>query len=491
MQTDEDRTAAWQEFADLISILWEKSIVNGKGPHMFCFGSQSRQDLLDWAQSEEGKKAKFLWQTQPNPWTDLRQVFKSHFHMPAPGIVSLSTLGHVFGCTQEFDSPPSLFHNHGTDGSSVAGLESMVKADLSIMVDLYAKACFYLKSQWVKEWEFCFEKDKDAGVIPYLEFIKEEQRLQEDDILTLQELTLQERMLKFRAIGHLRFDHTRLNHEGRFLYVFKFSQETCPSKFRTGDFLRLAPHGIQDIQTGFPVILAEVDMGAGQISILSRSGFARSGFAGSGQIQLTKNFLYSLEEDTSDWNQDKLTHVAATVFKKNHPHYLQQMLAGQALDRQPLALSSWLKKWIASNDHGLNSSQQRALALPFQYRTSLIQGPPGTGKTHLLGWILIVLILQAHEAKKPLRIGVSALTHQAIDTVLKKVTKLVSQYLPGCFPGCCIKCGQSGQLVNTDAHKNPDENSYENSYENRDEKKTIAWRWSFQMMQMMSWVDPG
>jgi hypothetical protein len=72
----------------------------------------------------------------------------------------------------------------------------------------------------------------------------------------------------------------------------------------------------------------------------------------------------------------------------------------------------------------------------------MIQGPPGTGKTHLLGWILIALILEAHGAGKPLRIGISALTHQAIDTVLQKVVSLVNTHLPGGFPGQCVKWGQ-------------------------------------------------
>ncbi|MCD6186134.1 MAG: DEAD/DEAH box helicase [Deltaproteobacteria bacterium] len=439
MKNDQEQRETWQKFVGLLSTLWEKSIFNGKAPHIFHFGSGSRLDILQWGEAEQGKEPRFLWQTQPSPWTDLRRIFKAHFYMPVPGVVSLFTLGHLFGCNVEVDHPETLFHHHGTDDLKLAG----VKASLSIMVELYAKASLYLESQWVREWDASLEKD--SRVLPYLGFIKEEQRLQENDILTLQELTLQERMLRFRAIGYLSFAHTRLDHEGRFLYILKTSRETCPSKFRKGDFLKLAPHGIFDIQSGFPVIMAEYDMEAGEISLLSRSG----------KMHLSKNLLYSIEEDISDWNQAKLTHVATTLFAahrsaEGQPHSLQQLLAGESLTRQSSDLLSWLKKWLTRNNTGLNPSQQNALALPFQYRTSMIQGPPGTGKTHLLGWTLIALIMQAHEDKRPLRIGVSALTHQAIDTVLKKVTALVNRYLPGIFPGHCIKWGQGRQSEKID-----------------------------------------
>ncbi len=435
IENNQDQRKAWQAFVNRISASWEKSISNGKGPHIFHFGSRSRQDILDWGEREGEKKPGFLWQTQPSHWTDLGRVFTSHFYLPAPGAVSLFALAHVFGLVQELDPPQTLFHLHGANDVNGSKLESTVSTRLSIMADLFAKACFYLKSQWMKEWVTEWETDLQSDttkLLPYLMFIKEEQRLQEEDILTLQELTLGERMLRFRALGHLRVDHTRLDHEGRFLYGLKCSRETRPSKFRPGDFLRLAPHGLADIQTGFPVILAQVDTAAKSVSLLSRSG----------RLSLSKHLLYSLEEDTSDWNQEKLIHVATTVFKGTHPHSLGQLLSGKALDRQPSNALPWLEKWLPCHDHGLNSAQQRALALPFQNRTSIIQGPPGTGKTHLLGWMLIALILQAHETRQPLRIGVSALTHQAIDTILKKVTELANQYFPDVFPGRCIKWGK-------------------------------------------------
>ncbi|MBW2656073.1 MAG: Lhr-like helicase, partial [Deltaproteobacteria bacterium] len=227
MENDQERRQAWQEFIDLISNLWEKSISNGKGPHIFHFGSGTRLDLLQWRDAEQGKKPRFLWQTQPSPWTDLRKVFKSHFYMPAPGIVSLFALGHVFGCNAGVDHPETLFHHHGADGLKLSGLKSMVESSLSglklsglksmvesslsIMVELYAKACSYLESQWIQEWDANLQDislQKNARVLSYLRFIKEEQRLQEDNTLALQELTLRERMLRFRAIGYLSFVYT-------------------------------------------------------------------------------------------------------------------------------------------------------------------------------------------------------------------------------------------------------------------------------------------
>ena len=165
------------------------------------------------------------------------------------------------------------------------------------------------------------------------------------------------------------------------------------------------------------------------------------------------NFLERLGNITAETSTSCYAWI---LISKHRPHSLQQLLAGESLDRQSCNSLTWLKKWLARNNTGLNPSQQSALALPFQYRTSMIQGPPGTGKTHLLGWTLIALIMQAHEERRPLRIGVSALTHQAIDTVLKKVTSLVNQYLPGIFPGHCIKWGQAGHSEKTEANEKID-----------------------------------
>jgi hypothetical protein len=96
---------------------------------------------------------------------------------------------------------------------------------------------------------------------------------------------------------------------------------------------------------------------------------------------------------------------------------------------------------------GLNARQQEALLLPFRQRLGLIEGPPGTGKTYLLAWMLIALWLEAADAGRPLRLAVSALTHQAIDNVLRKVQQLLQEPLVKTFPGRCLKWGRRLSLA--------------------------------------------
>lgn len=59
---------------------------------------------------------------------------------------------------------------------------------------------------------------------------------------------------------------------------------------------------------------------------------------------------------------------------------------------------------------------------------SLIWGPPGTGKTYMLGHLLLAYLLDARRENRPLRILVSAFTHNAINNVLSKLTDLMGRY---------------------------------------------------------------
>ncbi|WP_020588434.1 DEAD/DEAH box helicase [Desulfobacter curvatus] len=432
METETERQAVRQAFLKELPRLWVESIHAGQGPHLFHFGSQTPIVLNQWIGETQNPSWEFLGQTQPSSWTDIQKVLTAHFYMPAPGTASLYTLGRIFKCrtAPAPPPPPTLFHHNSGFISDIDQAAAEVKKCLELMVELYQVAMFQLDSQWIKEWPSDNPGDNKAR--PYTTFIQEEQRLKEADIMMLQEQPLEERMLRFRSLGYLKFHQTRLDSFGRFINIFRPTDQTQPAKFRQGDFLKLVPHGMADLQNGFPVIIVEYDIDAGDIGLLSRSG----------KINLNKNLFYSLEEDMDDWNREKLIHASQTLFSEDRYFHLRQLLAGADMERQTPASEAWVEKWLAQANHGLNPSQQQALRLPFQYRTAMIQGPPGTGKTHLLGWIIIALILKAHEAGKPLRIGISALTHQAIDTVLKKVVQLVNQYLPGDFPGQCVKWGE-------------------------------------------------
>jgi hypothetical protein len=429
MESQEERCRVWETFAGKMARYWEESIHSGQGPHIFHLGSRSRRAMIQWAGQARENSCAFLCHTQPSPWTDLKQVLTRHFTLPVPGALSFYSLGHVFGCKHFLTPPLTLFHQSGNTAGNPAALE--VKQGLAVMAEIFEKAVLRLESQWVREWP---AKDRtDKQVAPYITFIQEEKRLKDADIQMLQEQSLKERMQRFRSLGYLKFNATRLDHNGRFLHIFTLSDQTLPAKFRQGDFLKLVPHGMADIQGGFPVLLAEYDMEAGEVGLLSRSG----------RLQCHKELFYSLEEDMDDWNREKMVHAATALFSDERYCHVRHLLAGDALHIQPVSSFDWVKQWLSRDDHGLNPAQQQALMLPFQYQTGLIQGPPGTGKTHLLGWIIIALILEAHDAKRPLRIGVSALTHQAIDTVLKKVVLLAEQYLPGIFPGQCVKWGEN------------------------------------------------
>jgi len=351
MENENEIKTAWQEFSTRISNAWEKSISGKAGPHLFHFGSGSRRDVQEWGKAYGNLGPKFLWETQPSPWTDLKQIFKAHFYLPCPGTVSFFSLGHGFSCHTQIDSPESLFHADEPEVVNGADFTSKVKARLLIMKDLYEKAGHYLKSQWIREWEI--EPDQNSDILPaFLDFIQEEARLKENDILACQEQSLQERMDQFRAIGYLKFCHTRLDHEGRFLYIFKTTRQAFFSKFRTGDFLKIALHGIKDIQEGFDVILDSHDIKEGEICLLSRTG----------KLFLNKNLLYSLEEDISDWNQAKLIHAAEFACSRPKPHLVLRLLAGQVLDLQPGNSVRWLEHWLQQMAPGLNPAQQQAMA---------------------------------------------------------------------------------------------------------------------------------
>lgn len=457
--SEKDLRSCRESFLKKFMSIWKGAIEQDRGPHLFHFGKQSLELLFEWGKEAGGKNPlSFLFEWGIGHTTDLRRLVLDQFDFPAPGTLSLFSIGRILGFTPELDEPESLFHTE--DAHFVSPEEWMqdettrlkwtkrIEAVLELQEKTWNWAQAHLESDLFltrEEWEPL----KGAQVSPgaaYLRFLDEEKRLHEEDVSALQELPLAERVERFRAIGPMLFEHSLLDHEGRFLYRFKMAEEgrTGFSKFREGDFLKLSPIGSPDIQSGFPVILREYDRKQGRVSVVSKQG----------RLALGRRLAYSLEEDLADWNGPKLAHVVRTVFpdpeeqffEPDQPNFLARLLQGGLPTGGSRDDLEWIKGWISSNEagFGLNERQKQALELPFRYSPGVIEGPPGTGKTHLLGWILIALICRAREAGEPLRIAVSALTHQAIDQVLGKVVELVNRHygnLQG-FSARCLKWGR-------------------------------------------------
>jgi hypothetical protein len=453
---ENEAPVVWREFSDRLLAIWKQSIRSGKGPHFFHFGERVREGLEKWGElSGEGDRLSFLWKTGSACRTDLRRLLQDQFYLPVPGKLTLFALGWILGFVSpaEADSntdtpirpPESLFHEdffpyipqetwkweEEWRKEGVRHVESL----LDLQHRTWQWAGRHLESDFEQtQWWGDGVEDRDASAAPYLRFLEEERRLREEDILSLQESSPEERVERFRSMGPLIFEGVSLDEEGRFLYTFRISPENALSKFREDDFLKLVPVGWRDLQSGFSVILARYNPGEDRVAVLSRQG----------RLALSDRLTYSLEEDLTDWNHPKLVHIVRTALSGRREHAVAKLLSGEwSMDRERQRLL-WVRNWLRDYESAstLNPAQRAALELPFRKRLTLIEGPPGTGKTHLLGWIIVALMLQAQQSGEPLRIAVSALTHRAIDGVLQKVADLVNQYHVTDFSAQVMKWGR-------------------------------------------------
>ena len=431
-----------QEFFEDFMSLWEGGIEGGLGPHVFHFGERVWQALQVWAGSGKGEGLGFLWAAGRRHHTDLRRLVGAHFDVPIPGVLTLFGLGRALGLRPELGEPESFFHGDdlpyvspeawAQDEAVRRETGEYLHAALELELEVWRWVAPHLESAWTqRDWRPGAETTQETA---YTDFLEEEKRLREEDVLALQAYTLTERVARFRAVGPLKFAEMALDEEGRFVYGFQADAEAGLSRFREGDFLKLAAVGTADLQGGLPVILVGYDRRAGQVWVQSRQG----------RLGLNRQVVYSLEEDLTDWNGPKLLHAVRAVFSPDRSHRLAGLFSGEWDGAQDPDALRWAQRWLAVYGpiSGLNPTQQAALTHPFRRRLSLIEGPPGTGKTHLLGWTLIALVQRAQEMGMPLRIAVSALTHQAIDHVLRKVVSLVVQHGLQDFPGRCLKWGR-------------------------------------------------
>lgn len=442
---ESDWERCWHAFSQTVAEYWQKSVAENGAPQIFLFGSKIRRHLYDWAMFMRSPLICTLFQHSEAPyWTDLRHVLHAHFALPIPGNTTFFALTHALGLApqQELPEPDSLLHpdrlaDIAINSGNTTKIEAVLTTVIALEKQLHQWITSRLKSDWNRDsWNNSPKQDQNMGHL-YYRFIETEQRHHQNDIKHLQTLSLAERVARFRAIGPLSYTGKTLDDEGRFLYTFTIAdtQNGKLSKFRRGDFLKLAPLGIFDLQSGMPVILEAYHPRERSIQLYSRQ--KRS-------LYVNRTIRYSLEEDADDRNSPKLMEVLQIIYFNDTHHPVRTLLNGKWEFTHPSAWREWLEHWLQGEGAcaGLNRSQKNALNLPFRHALSLVQGPPGTGKTHLLGWILIALIRHAQANAAPLRIFISAVTHHAIDHVLTKVTSLINTHKLSDFPARCCKIGQ-------------------------------------------------
>ena len=180
--------------------------------------------------------------------------------------------------------------------------------------------------------------------------------------------------------------------------------------------MKLSPVGSGQIQDGFSVVLDTYSPEQGLLSVRPLSQ----------KVSFSKNQLYALDEDATDWNAPKIARVLNLLKDPKFSPEVIQMLLGHRKSFASDAIH-WIEQWYQSRAlaAGLNPLQKEALMLPFREKIGLIEGPPGTGKTHLLVWTLIALVAHAKSLNRPIKILVTAQTHHAIDQILKKVAKTI------------------------------------------------------------------
>jgi len=391
-----------REMASQLQKEWIQSVNQGKNPHFLVYES------TDWHMFQktfQRVELKSLWAMHVS-WTSIQNVLQTHFIWPIDGRITSVQVGACLGFSGSPVPPLSLYHKELFSDSSF---------------DLYRQIWNWclanVKSQRVVA--FASNKAHSSSLIhAYLTVHHRETECRMSDISEFQKNPLTERVKQFRAIGPIRLLGGGANKEG---YQFSIDAKSEVSKFRVGDFLKLSPVGSGQIQDGFSVVLTTYLPKQGLLSVRPLSQ----------KVSFSRNQLYALDEDATDWNAPKITKVLNLLKDPKVCPEVIQMLLGHtksfASNDSSSNTSSWIEQWYQSRAlvAGLNHLQKQALTLPFRERIGLIEGPPGTGKTHLLVWTLIALVAHAKFLNRSIKILVTAQTHHAIDQILKKVAKTI------------------------------------------------------------------
>lgn len=387
----------WSTFQEAVSRLlqkeWHRSIAQGNNPHFLVY---EVPDWLFFQKAFQSTPLQSLWAMHVC-WTSMQSVLQKHFLWPIWGRLTATQVALCLGLHSTPIQPLSLYHRESAEIS------------FAIYKQIWSWCLSQVKSRRVVSFDL--HKARSVPLInAYLAAQHREAECRMHAILEFQKNPLSTRTENFRAIGPLVF----LGAVGGKQKCYQFSIDAASgiAKFRVGDFLKLSPVESSRIQEGFSVVLESYSPEERTLSVRPMSQ----------KITLSKTQLYALDENATDWNAPKISKVLTLLKDPRFRPELIQMLFGRGKSF-PASNLRWAEQWYQTHAQaaGLNRFQVDALMLPFKENIGLIEGPPGTGKTHLLIWTLIALAAHAKSLHRPLKILVTAQTHQAIDQILSKV----------------------------------------------------------------------
>jgi superfamily II DNA/RNA helicase len=409
---------AFQEaVANQLQKEWRRSVEQGKNPHFLVYESA---DWHSFRTAFQSTPLQSLWAMHVS-WTSIQSVLQEHFLWPIYGRLTATQVGLCLGLVADPSPPLSFYHR-----------ESPLEVSLDLYRHIWSWCLAHVKSRRLVSFDF--NKMRSVPLInAYLAMQHREGEYRTHAILEFQKNPLSKRVEDFRSIGPLTFLDTVIEGKQK-CYRFSIAAESPVSKFRAGDFLKLSPVGSSQIQSGLSVVLESYSPEEGTLSVRPLSQ----------KMTLCKQQLYALDEDASDWNAPKIERVLNQLKDPRFRPELIQMLLGKGKSFSSAA-ACWVDRWYSSEGQnaGLNRLQKEALMLPFRENIGLIEGPPGTGKTHLLVWTLLALVAYAKYLNRPVKILVTAQTHQSIDQILRKVANLIPKANVGQVS--LLKCGRYDQ----------------------------------------------
>ena len=259
---DDAVVACQQGFVTCLRAWWQEAIATGQEPHLVVFAAEDLRLLQEaMPESFNATGLDFLWSGERH--TSLRQLLRQHFALPVPLLVSLATAAQVWGlapetggagedrCAPCADQPQGRTPSADAVAESAATfllqdalapdqvrqLQGAMQTHLMLLQQLWQACTAVVRSDWQQQhWDATTPESGSALEGACADFLVQQRRWRERDIVALQRLPLRERVERYRALGPLTFETTSLDPEGRFLYHFRLPPEATPGRFRPGIF---------------------------------------------------------------------------------------------------------------------------------------------------------------------------------------------------------------------------------------------------------------